>query len=124
LPVPVVPRLAKACGLVEPRGESRSSASLWWRPHKAHRPGDDGRTQAESGTTDKPASGTTVTEDLQAALGGGVLYGSERLAAGRFSAFLSAAALLSLGSCGGIGGENGGNLDGDGAFCSHGWRQG
>jgi hypothetical protein len=34
----------KACGLVEPRVEPKRSAFLWWRPHKAHRPGGDGCT--------------------------------------------------------------------------------
>jgi hypothetical protein len=40
---------AKACGLVEPRSEPKSSASLGRRPHKAHRPGDDGCTQRRAG---------------------------------------------------------------------------
>jgi hypothetical protein len=48
-PVSVVPRPARACGLVEPRSQPKSSASLWRRPHKAHRPGDDGCTQRRAG---------------------------------------------------------------------------
>jgi hypothetical protein len=57
-----VPRRGESCGLVEPRIEPKSSASLRRRLHGAHRPGGDGCTWAEHGTTDKPASGTTVTE--------------------------------------------------------------
>jgi hypothetical protein len=57
LPVSVIPRHAEACGLVDPRIELKSPASLWRRPHKAHRPGHGGCTKAERGTTDKPGLG-------------------------------------------------------------------